>query len=160
VASDSSIGWDARASASIRPLLLADGYSAAEAEAAARFTSTVNAFGRGDLPWEEYERELDAARAARWFERVEKPTSREAPSTDFYRTKLGRYLDPLPPWSRLRVPILAIYGALDTTVPAEANATPLARALGDSPGAASSSFPARTTRCYARGLAATTSSSL
>ncbi|MGB7295641.1 MAG: alpha/beta fold hydrolase [Candidatus Aminicenantales bacterium] len=130
-----------RALASVRPRLLADGYSPSEVEAASEFIAAVNAFGRNDLSWDEYERLLNQARQARWYDRVEKPTSEDAPSTSFYKSGYGRYFDPLPFWSSLGIPVLAIYGGLDTTVPAEANASLLSQAMVSNPNSTVLVFP-------------------
>jgi alpha-beta hydrolase superfamily lysophospholipase len=118
-----------RAAASVRPRLLADGLTAAEADAASAFVELVNGFGRGRVPWATYGRALEAARGTSWIERIEKPTGESAPASPFYHGEFGRFLDPLPYWTRIDVPILAVYGGLDTTVPAPANAPLLATAL-------------------------------
>lgn len=130
-----------REAASVRPRLAADGFSKDEAEAAASFVEAVNAFGQGRLPWPRYQQLLTAAQSTRWYGRVEKPTAEEAPNRPFYKSKLGRYLDPLPYWSAVQVPVLAIYGGLDTTVPPESNAPLLSRALQHNPRAVTVVLP-------------------
>jgi hypothetical protein len=118
-----------RAVASVRPRLVADGLSQRDADEARDFIELVNQFGRGMVSWSDYNRALEAARNSAWFDRVEKPTTEDAPSSPFYTTQYGRYLDPLPYWADLDMPLLAIYGGLDTTVPSNSNAPLLMNAV-------------------------------
>lgn len=125
----------ARAVASVGPRLMADGFTQEQAKAAEAFIHTANAFGRGEIDWSSYERILEESRSAAWFNSVEKPTTKEAPSRPFYTSRFGRYFDPLTYWEQLDTPVLAVYGGLDTTVPADLNAPLLQRRLSGNPDA-------------------------
>ena len=124
-----------REAASARVRLPADGFSPAETDSALAFLELARAFVREEMTWTAYQRDLDATRQARWFGRLELPTRERAPHSAYYRSEYGYFLDPAPFWSRVDVPVLALYGELDTTVPPAANARVLAAALALNPAA-------------------------
>jgi hypothetical protein len=116
-----------------RASLSASGFPVDEIESAVEFIRIVDAFGRGEVAWSDYQPQLDAVRNTRWFSRVEKPLDAAAPNRPFWSSPLGRYYDPLPDWTKYNGPLLALYGGLDTTVPAAQSAARLADATVGNP---------------------------
>lgn len=113
----------------LRPLRVVKGEDVrSPASEASEFTERINEFGRGRLPWDEYKNRLEQARKKTWFSYVEYPNSETAPKSDFYASSFGRYYDPTDDLKKLRIPVLAVYGQNDKTVPPEDNAI---RAMDD-----------------------------
>jgi pimeloyl-ACP methyl ester carboxylesterase len=85
------------------------------------FTEYINKFGKGEILWDDYKKRLEGAKKKAWFSYVEHPNTESAPRDDFYASSYGRYYDPTNDLKKLRIPVLAIYGLNDKTVPPEDN---------------------------------------
>lgn len=119
-----------RAEAAIGPKLRADGFADPEIGEARRFVRSLGAFYSGDGDALSYRAALAEARREPWFSYVAAPADLES---------LRRFPDRLHAASRtirsVGVPVLALYGGLDTIVPADVHAPLMYDALrgGDNP---------------------------
>ena len=112
----------------------ASGETYTEAEVADAFAyqrETVRLAHAG-APWEAYARLNAPARAARWAEHALIPDSLGAADLDYFRRRRGFGT---PPWDRVGVPVLAVYGEVDLIVPPQDNVPRLRAALADNPDA-------------------------
>jgi hypothetical protein len=97
--------------------LLVDGYSQADIEDAADFNGFYEKYGRGAIGWNTYKEQLDKVKNKNWFSYVEYTDSPIGADNVFYKSQYGRYYDPQNDLRKLRIPVLAIYGQNDKTVP-------------------------------------------
>jgi hypothetical protein len=109
-----------RESAQIR--LLVDGFSDNDRRKAADFHHVFDRYGRGLIPWSEYKEFLDSATGKPWFDYVEHVDSPINADDVFYRSAHRRFYEPRKDLEKLRIPVLAIYGQNDKTVPPWDNA--------------------------------------
>lgn len=100
--------------------LKVDGFPEEALEEAREFGRTYDAYGRGEISWTAYKKLLDASRNKAWFSYIEF-TNTPVDSNTFYSSPYGRYYDPATDLSSLRIPVLALYGQNDTTVPQVTN---------------------------------------
>ncbi|MEP0545373.1 MAG: alpha/beta hydrolase [Rhodothermales bacterium] len=105
-------------------------FSEAEyAEAFAYQRQTV-VFAQADAAWADFERINAPARAARWSEHALIPDRLDDADLDYFRR---RRAFAAPPWDRVRVPVLAVYGEDDPIVPPADNVPRLRAALAANP---------------------------
>jgi pimeloyl-ACP methyl ester carboxylesterase len=109
-----------RESAQMR--LSVDGFAESDLREAADFSQAYERYGRGLIPWPEYKDLLDKAKSRLWFSYVEHVDSPIEDEDVFYRSPYGRFYEPRNDLMMLRIPILAIYGQNDRTVPPLINA--------------------------------------
>jgi pimeloyl-ACP methyl ester carboxylesterase len=104
-----------RESAAMR--LQVDGFSESDIRDAQDFNLLYDQHGRGLLSWDIYKKRLDEVKGQAWFPYVEHTNSPVDSTSVFYRSPYGRFYDPQKDLERLRIPVLAIYGQNDKTVP-------------------------------------------
>jgi pimeloyl-ACP methyl ester carboxylesterase len=102
--------------------LRTDGFSEADISEAQDFTTAFNAVGKGLIPWSEYESRLKTVRGQKWFSYVEFVSKHESLASDYYKSLYGRYYEPANDLKQISIPVLAIYGQNDKTVPPDENA--------------------------------------
>lgn len=109
------------------------GFSEAEVREAMSVMSALDDHVRGKVSPQQIRDVLASAAAARWSPHVNLP--RKPPSA-FERATSVRWrnldLDPVGYWSRVRAPVLLIYGARDDAVPVEPSIAAIRTALGRS----------------------------
>ena len=111
-----------------RAELLAEGYSAAEADEAVRYQDELFTVGRTGANWEQLQRDALRLRAAKWFP---KWFETDPPTVDTLRWRWQHVysFDPLPALAKVRCPALGLFGALDTSTPADVAAANMKRLL-------------------------------
>jgi pimeloyl-ACP methyl ester carboxylesterase len=107
---------------SARLRLSVDGFTESDLREAADFNQAYELYGKGLMPWPEYKGLLDKAKGRPWFDYVEHVASPIEADDVFYRSALGRFYEPRNDLMKLRIPVLAIYGQNDRTVPPLVNA--------------------------------------
>ena len=75
--------------------------------------------------WSLYREAIEFVRTEPWFRAAALPAEWSGPSTDWYRRIMG--CDPVPIFEELDVPVLALLGRLDESIPAEKSARILER---------------------------------
>jgi pimeloyl-ACP methyl ester carboxylesterase len=107
--------------------LRADGFRAAEIRDAVAYRTLYFDY----LTTGEHRGELEAAdesaKSARWYPRFGGIISREAPLAIWWRNNAG--FVPTEFWKRVRVPVLLLFGSLDTRVPPAEHAQKIAAAI-------------------------------
>lgn len=101
--------------------LRARGFSANDAAEAVQFLKLGNDVARGKANWESYHAALEQAKDAKWFRYLAVPVSEDSWLLEHWR-RLPLDFDPAPTIAKVRVPVLALFGALDQTVLPSENA--------------------------------------
>jgi uncharacterized protein len=99
----------------------ARGFSENDVRDALELLKLGNDVARGKLHWERYQTALDGAKNAAWFPFVAVPLAADSPLLDHWRHTPLDY-DPASAIAKLRVPVLALFGALDRNVLPSQNA--------------------------------------
>ena len=107
-------------------------FSEAEYAEAFEYQRQTVVLAQADAPWAAFERINGSARAARWAEHALIPAALDDADLDYFRRRRSFEA---PPWDRVRVPALAIYGENDLIVPPEDNVPVLRTAFADHPDA-------------------------
>ncbi len=100
-------------------------FSDEEYAAAFTYQQQTVLLAQADAPWSAFAAINAPARAARWAEHALIPAAIDDADLDYFRRRRGFQV---PPWNAIRVPALAIFGAIDPVVPPAVN-VPLLRAM-------------------------------
>jgi len=103
------------------------GFDSASVAEAMRVRRAVTRFQLGDGDSSAVAAEIESVRTRRWYRAADLPVRPVARLGERGRSVLR--FDPLPVWSRVHVPVLAIWGAEDRLVPAERSRTAIERAM-------------------------------
>lgn len=103
--------------------LQSSGMSESEVREALNFQALRNSIALSPESWNQYETALNQARGKRWFRFPGTDTWGPATRDDPYWTSIRRFYfyDPAPTLRRLKPPILALFGAMDSPRGAAAN---------------------------------------
>lgn len=109
--------------------LRAEGYSEKEADEATNYQQQLFSVGRTGNEWDSLHQNTSRLRNRKWFGRF---FETETPSVETLRWRWEHVYDfnPLPNVSKVHCPVLGLFGALDTSTPAQLAAANMRRALG------------------------------